>query len=180
MMSRKSFARPRLAAVSTITGVSRVALVSTIALLALGAADHAPAFAAADSAATATPSVRVGTRSKDHVVARVWTARTPSSKADAYFAYLSEKGAQPLRAADGNLGVQVFRRGIQDTTEFTLISYWTTSEALLRAASQALDEARPLPRDAEFLLPPGGTGQNHAVWLNDIGKLASRPGSSKR
>jgi len=68
------------------------------------------------------------------VVARMWHGRTLTSKADEYYAYLKQAGIDKIEAIEGNLGAQVLRRTDGNTTEFTVISYWESREAIKRFA----------------------------------------------
>ena len=89
-------------------------------------------------------------------VARVWQGRTPVASADRYAAYLYEEGVRKLRATEGNLGVQVFRRTTGGITEFVTISYWASRDAIHAYAGDDIDKTHHLPKDAEYLLelPP--------------------------
>jgi len=64
------------------------------------------------------------------VIARIWHGRTLTSKADEYYAYLKEAGINKIEAIEGNLGAQVLRRTEDKTTDFTVISYWESREAI--------------------------------------------------
>ncbi len=57
-----------------------------------------------------------------------------------------------IQAIPGNLGVQVLRRTEGDVTEFTVISYWVSRDAIRRFAGDDIEKTHHLPRDPEYLL----------------------------
>ena len=93
------------------------------------------------------------TTKKQAHVARMWRGRVPNARADEYQKYLDESGIQKLRKIKDNLGVQMFRRGLGDgTTEFVVISYWPSRDAIHAYAGADIEKVHDLPRDNEFLI----------------------------
>ena len=86
------------------------------------------------------------------MIARMWRGVTPAEKADEYFEYLMETGLKDYRAIPGNQGVQVLRRTYESKTEFLLISFWDSYEAIRAFAGDDLERAVYYPKDTEFLL----------------------------
>ncbi|SRR5581483_2218822 len=86
------------------------------------------------------------------MIARMWRGVTPAEKADEYFEYLMETGLKDYRAVPGNQGVQVLRRTYESKTEFLLISFWDSYEAIRAFAGDDLERAVYYPKDTEFLL----------------------------
>ena len=86
------------------------------------------------------------------VIARIWHGRTLTSKADEYYAYLKEAGIDKIEAIEGNLGAQVLRRTEDKTTEFTVISYWTSREAIKKFAGDDIEKTHFLAKDRQYLL----------------------------
>ena len=86
------------------------------------------------------------------MIARMWRGVTPAEKADEYFEYLMETGLKDYRAIPGNQGVQVLRRSYEGKTEFLLISFWDSYEAIRVFAGDDLERAVYYPKDKEFLL----------------------------
>ncbi|BAY25285.1 hypothetical protein NIES2100_50910 [Calothrix sp. NIES-2100] len=101
------------------------------------------------------------------VVARIWHGTTLTSKADEYYAYLVEAGIKKIESIPGNLGVQVLRRTDGDNTEFTVISYWESRDAIREFAGNDIEKVRPLPRDNEYLINPETTVKHFDVMLSD-------------
>ena len=86
------------------------------------------------------------------VVARMWHGRVLTSKADEYYAYLKEAGIDKIEAIAGNLGAQVLRRTDGQTTEFTVISYWESRDAIKKFAGEDIEKTHFLPKDPQYLL----------------------------
>jgi heme-degrading monooxygenase HmoA len=83
-------------------------------------------------------------------IARVWRGRTSRARADEYAAYLHENGTR--RLMEKALGVQQLREDRAQESEFVVISYWETIEAMSRYAGSDPTRIHHLERDAEFLL----------------------------
>jgi heme-degrading monooxygenase HmoA len=86
------------------------------------------------------------------VIARVWRGRTLAAKADAYQKYLDADGIERLLAVPGNRGVDVLRREDGKETEFVVISFWESLDAVRKFAGERYEKAVILDRDREFLL----------------------------
>jgi len=93
---------------------------------------------------------------KPRGVARIWRGRTAAAMADEYGDYLYEKGVRKLEQL-GARGVQMFREDRGAESEFMVISYWDTLEAMTSWAGSDPRRIRHLERDAEMLveLPQG-------------------------
>jgi heme-degrading monooxygenase HmoA len=86
------------------------------------------------------------------MIARIWRGVTPAEKAEQYLEYLLETGLKDYRTVPGNRGVQVLRRTSEGKTEFLLISFWESYEAIHAFAGDDLERAVYYPKDQEFLL----------------------------
>ncbi|SRR5579883_805043 len=106
-------------------------------------------------------------QSPQTAIARIWHGRTPTAKADAYYRYLNEAGIQKILAIPGNLGAQVLRRTEGDVTEFTVISYWKSLDAIRKFAGTDIEKTHNLPRDPEFLLELEPRVKHFEVLLDD-------------
>lgn len=113
------------------------------------------------------PAKNERTAKQKTTIARVWHGRTSAAKADEYYAYLKEAGIRKIQMIPGNLGVQVFRRTTADITEFTVISYWESLDAIRQFAGDDIEKTHSLPRDAEYLLEVEPTVKHHEVVLNE-------------
>jgi heme-degrading monooxygenase HmoA len=123
------------------------------------------ACASAPSSDTQTVSAAAG---REPVVARVWRGRVRNERAGEYERYLDEAGVKKFPAIPGNLGVQLLRRPLDDgTTEFVVVSYWPSFDAIKAYAGADIERARDLPRDREFLVEPERTVRHYVIkeWL---------------
>ncbi|MDX6290705.1 MAG: hypothetical protein QOH42_2504 [Blastocatellia bacterium] len=118
--------------------------VMMFAIAAIGLADSYRAGSAASSVETPLQPKTV--------VARMWHGRTATSKADEYYAYLKQEGIDKIEAIPGNLGAQVLRRTDGKATEFTVISYWDSREAIKKFAGDDIEKTHFLPKDPLYLL----------------------------
>ena len=88
------------------------------------------------------------------IVARIWRGRVPASRADEYAKYLYDNGLQKIRGIVGNIGAEMLRRTEGDFTEFVVISYWPSRDAIKAFAGEDIEKVHFLPRDREFLIEP--------------------------
>ncbi len=116
--------------------------------------------------AQSLPNNRTTTQSKK-VVARIWHGTTLTSKADEYYTYLVEAGIKKIKSIPGNLGAQVLRQINKNNTEFTVISYWESRDAIRNFAGNDIEKVRPLPRDNEYLIKPETKVKHFDVLLDD-------------
>jgi heme-degrading monooxygenase HmoA len=105
------------------------------------------------------------------VIARVWHGKTPREKADAYEKYLS--GAiTKFPSIKGNLGYQLLRiDGGPDGdqfTEFQVVSYWESLDAIHAYAGEDIRRTHDLPRDKEFLVDMEPLVRNYALRVNAL------------
>ncbi|OYD87817.1 hypothetical protein CDG77_27305 [Nostoc sp. 'Peltigera membranacea cyanobiont' 213] len=112
------------------------------------------------------PNNPASTQSKK-VVARIWHGTKLTSKSDEYYSYLVEAGIKKLESISGNLGMQVLRRINDNNTEFTVISYWESRDAIRKFAGNDIEKVRPLPRDNEYLIKPEIQVKHFDVLLDD-------------
>lgn len=101
------------------------------------------------------------------MVARMWHGRTLVSKTDAYTNYLNEAGLTKIRKIPGNKGVQMFLRNTGQETEFYVISYWSSREAIQNFAGKDINKVRSLPRDPEFLIEIEPTVKHFDLLVDD-------------
>ncbi len=86
------------------------------------------------------------------MVARIWHGRVLTKNADVYNAYLQKAGVEKIEAIHGNLGAQLLRRTEGKVTEFMVISYWPSREAIHAFAGTDIEKTHNLPRDNAFLI----------------------------
>lgn len=86
------------------------------------------------------------------MIVRIWRGVTEASKAEAYLAYIMETGVSDYRAVPGNQGVQILHRTFEDRTEFLILSYWESFEAIRAFAGEDQERAVYYAKDHEYLL----------------------------
>jgi heme-degrading monooxygenase HmoA len=138
---------PRIWVAGIGIGVAAALILSTAAL-ADGAGNRNGALLAQPDA-SASPDAK--SKSK-RMIARIWHGRTLTAKADDYEKYLQATGVKKILATDGNHGVEVLRRSDGVKTDFIVISYWESMDAVKRFAGADYQKAVIMPRDAEFLI----------------------------
>jgi heme-degrading monooxygenase HmoA len=105
------------------------------------------------------------------VIARAWHGRTLRAKADEYEKYLSA-AITKFPSIPGNLGYQLLRiDGGADGdaySEFQVISYWESLEAIRGYAGTDIQRTHDLPRDHEFLIDPEPYVRNYELRVDAI------------
>ncbi|HLZ60477.1 MAG TPA: antibiotic biosynthesis monooxygenase [Ktedonosporobacter sp.] len=86
------------------------------------------------------------------MIVRIWRGVTPAEKTEQYLAYLMETGVKDYRAVPGNQSVQVLHRTYDGKTEFLILSFWESYEAIRAFAGDDLEQAVYYDKDKEFLL----------------------------
>jgi heme-degrading monooxygenase HmoA len=126
---------------------TRLAAAVIAALFLAGALSASDAGLLPQANASASPSAR-----PKPMIARVWHARTLAAKADAYQNYLNATGVARMLKTDGNHGVEVLRRSDGPRTDFVVISYWESIEAVKRFAGADWQKGVILDREREYLV----------------------------
>ncbi|MEH1939374.1 MAG: antibiotic biosynthesis monooxygenase [Nostoc sp.] len=126
-----------------------------------------PLLAVAQTEHDAVPSkINGSTTQTKTVVARIWHGQTPTNKADEYYKYLTEAGIKKIQSIPGNVGAQVFRRTDGTITEFIVISYWNSRDAIRAFAGNDIEQVHPLPKDNQYLIEPETKVKHFDVLLN--------------
>jgi heme-degrading monooxygenase HmoA len=110
-------------------------------------------------------------RPGEPVIARVWHGKTPRAKADEYEKYLS--GAiTKFPSIKGNLGYQLMRidggPDGKEYTEFQVVSFWESRDAIHAYAGADIQRTHDLPRDKEFLVGMEPNVRNYELRVNAI------------
>lgn len=123
------------------------------ALAAVAALALSAALSASEAGLVPLPNASASPTARPKpMIARVWHGRTLTARADAYQKYLDSTGVARMLKTDGNHGVEVLRRTDGPRTDFIVISYWESIEAVKRFAGAEYDKAVILDRDREFLV----------------------------
>ena len=83
-------------------------------------------------------------------IARIWRGRVARHRADEYQTYLMATGIEPLQKTA--LAVEALREDRDTETEFIVISYWESVEAMQRFAGAEARRIHHLPKDEQYLL----------------------------
>jgi heme-degrading monooxygenase HmoA len=110
-----------------------------------------PLLGCATNATNTSTETRVANPSIRTAVAREWKGRVAPARADEYYAYLLG-GVQKMRTVPGYLGAEIMRRDEPSAVGFTVISYWTSRDAIKAYAGEDIEKPHHLPRDREMLL----------------------------
>ena len=149
---------------AAILGVGWTLLAVVLSALGLG-------FAAVSGGAETPGLSALSARSGKPVIARTWHGKTPREKADEYERYLA--GAiTKFPSIKGNLGYQLMRidggpDGAQ-YTEFQVISYWESLDAIHAYAGEDIRRTRDLPRDKEFLVGMEAHVRNYELRVHAV------------
>jgi heme-degrading monooxygenase HmoA len=86
------------------------------------------------------------------VIARTWRGATTAENAEAYLRYLHETGFRAFRATAGNAGALGLRRIVDGNTEFLIVSFWDSEDAIRAFAGEDIERAVFYPEDQRFLV----------------------------
>ncbi len=100
-------------------------------------------------------------------IARIWHGRTPADKADDYAKYILEGDIRQIRSLPGNLGVQVLRREDGAFTDFLVISYWPSLDAVRQWAGDGLDRAKYSEVELKYLVDPEPRVRHYEIVFNE-------------
>lgn len=101
------------------------------------------------------------------MIARIWHGRTHASKADEYFEFLQATGIPDYQKTQGNRGVTVLRRILENEAHFLLITLWESEEAIQRFTGEDIERAHYYPGDKDFLLEFEPFADHYEVLLNE-------------
>jgi heme-degrading monooxygenase HmoA len=97
------------------------------------------------------------------MIARIWRGATAADRADEYLEYLKETGVADYTATPGNQGVQILLRTQGDRTDFTILSYWESLDAIKAFAGDDPEVSRYYPEDDDFLIDRQPNVEHHQV-----------------
>jgi heme-degrading monooxygenase HmoA len=97
------------------------------------------------------------------MIARIWRGATAADRAQDYLEYLRGTGIADYTATKGNHGFEVLMRTQGDRTQFTLISYWDSIDAIKAFAGDQPEVARFYPEDDDYLVDRELTAEHQEV-----------------
>jgi len=75
-----------------------------------------------------------------------------ADRADEYLEYLKRTGVADYTATPGNHGVQILTRTHDGRTDFTILSYWESLDAIKAFAGDDPEASRFYPEDDRYLV----------------------------
>jgi heme-degrading monooxygenase HmoA len=102
------------------------------------------------------------------MIARIWRGATAADRADEYLEYLKRTGVADYTATPGNHGVQILMRTHDERTDFTILSYWESLDAIKAFAGDDPEVSRYYPEDDVFLIHKEPAVEHHDVA--DLGR----------
>jgi heme-degrading monooxygenase HmoA len=110
------------------------------------------------------------------MIVRTWRGATRAADADRYVEYIDGTGLRAYSETPGNLGSYMLRRSAEvdgePATEFLVVSFWESEEAVKRFAGPDPSAAVFYPEDDVFLVRRELTVDHYEV-------VARRPGAGR-
>jgi heme-degrading monooxygenase HmoA len=97
------------------------------------------------------------------MIARIWRGTTAADRAQEYLQYIRDTGVSDYTATPGNHGVQILMRTHDGRTDFTILSYWESMEAIKAFAGDQPEVSRYYPEDDEYLIDKQLNVEHHDV-----------------
>jgi len=89
------------------------------------------------------------------MIARIWHGTVAQSDGDKYVQYMHHTGIAGYASTEGNRGVWMLRRDIDDQTEFVMFTLWDSMDAVKAFAGDRPEVAVYYPEDDRYLIERG-------------------------
>jgi len=89
------------------------------------------------------------------MIARIWHGTVAQSDGDKYAQYMHHTGIAGYASTEGNRGVWMLRRDIDDQTEFVMFTLWDSMDAVKAFAGDRPEVAVYYPEDDRYLVERG-------------------------
>lgn len=86
------------------------------------------------------------------MIARIWRGAVARSNSDAYARYMYATGIPGYAGTEGNRGIWMLRRDIDDRTEFVMFTLWDSMQAVAAFAGERPEVAVFYPEDDRYLI----------------------------
>jgi heme-degrading monooxygenase HmoA len=100
------------------------------------------------------------------VIARIWRARATPANAAEYARYFEATVVPELNAINGFEGSTLLQRSLPDRVEVSVITWWTSLDAIRAFAGEAVETAVVHDTAARMLLDFDKTVEHHDVVFN--------------
>jgi heme-degrading monooxygenase HmoA len=81
---------------------------------------------------------------------RIWRGAVAKSDGDAYARYMRDTGVAGYASSEGNRGVWMLRRDVDDKTEFVMFMLWDSIDAVKAFAGERPEVAVLYPDDDRY------------------------------
>ena len=98
------------------------------------------------------------------IITRIWHGRTKPEHADEYLQFLIDTGVTDYKAVEGNLSVEVWRRGDGDVCHFWTVTKWDSYDSIRKFAGDNIEKAKYYPEDSKYLLEFEPTVQHYETF----------------
>jgi heme-degrading monooxygenase HmoA len=99
----------------------------------------------------------------------MWRGKVRKDLKSEYVAYLNQTGLADYGKVEGNQGVYLLCRDVEDNVEFVTMTFWTSVAAIKKFAGEDYEKARYYPEDQKYLLNFSETAEHFEV-LYDVTK----------
>ena len=89
------------------------------------------------------------------MIVRIWQGTVARSDGDTYAQYMHHTGIAGYASTEGNRGVWMLRRDIDDQTEFVMFTLWDSMDAVKAFAGDQPEVAVYYPEDDRYLIERG-------------------------
>jgi len=103
------------------------------------------------------------------MIVRMWRGKVRKDLKSEYVAYLNQTGLADYGKVEGNQGVYLLCRDVEDNVEFVTMTFWTSVAAIKKFAGEDYEKARYYPEDQKYLLNFSETAEHFEV-LYDVTK----------
>ena len=86
------------------------------------------------------------------MIVRMWHGRVPTSKTQAYRAFLNERAIPDYQSIVGNISVYILERKEGKVTHFITMTFWENLDVIKSFAGDDAELAKYYPEDKDFLL----------------------------
>ena len=87
------------------------------------------------------------------MIARIWHGAVQTPRKDAYYDYMMKTGVPWYKSLEGNRGVLGLQKTSPETTDFLLLSFWDSMDAVRKFAGENPELAvYDFDEDKDFLL----------------------------
>ena len=101
------------------------------------------------------------------MIVRLWRGATRTTDRASYLDYLEKTGLRSHRQVLGNMGALVLTREVRGITEFLVLSFWESADAVRGLVERGSDWATLHPADAQFLVEGDLQAQQYEVSFFD-------------